>query len=140
MNEPSEMHDRAAGSAPLPAPAGAPASAAPEPWSHPWLEQLGLRYHRAIAQKIRKRPQLVQSALANIDRWLTRNDYPPGPRRALLEWRGFLTSASVEEVVSRLIDPSEQGHQRRQNSPFAGLLTDAERRAIREHYEQATTR
>ena len=114
-------------------------SAAPEPWSHPWLDQLGLRYHQAIAEKIRTRPQLIQTAIANIDRWLARNDYPPGPRRALLEWRDFLTSASVDEVVSRLTDPSELGHQRRQNTPFAGVLTDEERRAIRERYEQATT-
>jgi hypothetical protein len=116
------------------------ATATPEPWSHPWLDQLGLCYHRAVAEKIRARPDLLRIAIDNIDRWLSQNDYPSGPRKALLEWRGILVSASQNEIVERMLDPSEAGHQRRQNTPFAGILSDEERKQIREKYEQATTR
>jgi hypothetical protein len=139
MNEPSEMHDRAAGSAPLPEPAGSPASAAPEPWSHPWHDQLGLLYHRAIAGKIRAHPDLRSVAAENIVRWTARNDYPASVLRALQHWRGLLTSAPLEELLAALTDPSERGHQMRQNTPFAGILTAEERRRIRDEHEKATT-
>jgi len=32
-----------------------------------------------------------------------------------------------------MTDPSEEGHRRRQSTPFAGILSDEERRAIRTH-------
>src|SRR5437773_4159965 len=98
-------------------------AAHPEPWSHPWHDQLGLRYHRAIAEKIRQRPELRDVAVANIDRWLARNDYPPSVVRALREWRDLLTAAPLEKLLAAMTDTSERGHQIRQNTPFAGLLT-----------------
>ena len=134
MSDESEMHELAGAYSPPVEPA------APEPWSHPWHDQLGLRYHRAIAEKIRRQPELRGVAIENIDRWMARNDYPPGPRRALMEWRDFLVSASVDQIVERMTDPSERGHQRRQNTPFAGILSDTEQKDIREQYEQETTR
>ena len=112
---------------------------APEPWSHPWLDQLGLLYHRAIAEKIRRDPDLRNVAIGNIDRWMARNDYPPSVVRALHAWRDLLTSASLEELVAIMTDPSERGHQRRQNAPFAGILTEEERRRLRDDYEKTTT-
>lgn len=130
MNEPSELHDRAAGS---------PTSAAPEPWSHPWHDQLGLRYHQAIAGKIRARSDLRSIAVENIIRWTARNDYPASVLRALQAWRGLLTSAPLEELLAALTDPSERGHEMRQNTPFAGILTAEERRRIRDEHETATT-
>jgi hypothetical protein len=130
MTEPSELHDRAAGS---------PASTAPEPWSHPWHDQLGLRYHQAIARKIRVRSDLRSIAVENIVRWTARNDYPASVLRALQVWRGLLTSAPLEELLAALTDPSERGHEMRQNTPFAGILTAEERRRIRDEHETATT-
>ncbi len=141
MPEPSEMHEPAAAYGP-PAEAASPptGTAAPEPWSHPWHDQLGLLYHRAIAEKIRHQPELRSVAVANIDRWMARNDYPRSVVRALLRWRELLEGSSVEELLDAMSDPSEQGHQRRQNTPFAGILTQDERRRIRDDYEKATTR
>jgi hypothetical protein len=111
----------------------------PEPWSHPWLDQLGLQYHAAIAEKFRANPNLRQVAVENIDRWMARNDYPATVQKALAEWRELLTRGSLEELFEKMLDPSESGHQRRQNTPFPGILTQAERRAIREAYEEAST-
>jgi CRISPR/Cas system-associated endoribonuclease Cas2 len=106
-------------------------AAQPLPWSHLWLDQLGLRYHEAIAEKLRANPALRQVAIDNIDRWLARNDYPLSVQRSLLQWRDLLTRASLEELTDKLLDPSEDGYQRRQNTPFPGILTQEERRAIR---------
>ena len=114
-------------------------ASSPEPWSHPWLDQLGLRYHEAIARKLRADPNLRQIAVGNIDRWMARNDYPPSVQRSLLWWRDMLTRAPLDNLIAVMLDPSETGNQRRQNTPFPGILTDEERRKIREEYEQATT-
>jgi len=105
--------------------------AQPPPWSHPWLDQLGLRYHQAIADKLRANPALRQVAIDNIDRWLARNDYPLSVQQSLLQWRDLLTRAPLEELIEQMLDRSEAGHQRRQNTPFPGILTQGERRAIR---------
>jgi len=37
---------------------------------------------------------------------------------------------SLEEVLSLLVDPSEEGTRLRQATPFAGILSNAEREAI----------
>src|SRR5947209_13298561 len=108
MSDSSEMREPAAAYRPP------TETATPEPWSHPWLDQLGLLYHKAIAEKIRREPELRSVAVANIDRWMVRNDYPPSVVRALLKWRELLTGPSVDELLDAMGDPSEQGHQRRQ--------------------------
>ena len=140
MSDPSELHESAAAYG-LPAEtAGPPAEAARlEPWSHPWHDQLGLLYHQAMAEKIRLRPALRGIALDNIERWIARNDYPPSVLRALGRWRELLTSAPVDELLAAMTDPSEHGHQMRQNTPFAGILTQEERLRIRDDHEKATT-
>ena len=137
MPDPSELH---ASTAALGVPAEATRPASPEPWSHPWLDQLGLLYHRAMAEEIRLRPELRAVAIENIDRWMARNDYPASVVSALRFWRDLLSKAPVEELIAAMVDPSESGHQARQNTPFAGLLTQEERRRIRDDYEKATTR
>ena len=111
----------------------------PEPWSHPWLDELGLRYHEAIARKLRADPSLRQVAVDNIDRWMARNDYPLSTQKSLLWWRDMLTRAPLDDLIAVMLDPSETGNQRRQNTPFPGILTQEERRAIRHAHEKAST-
>ncbi len=132
MNDPSEMHDRAGGSA-VPLEPGCPsASATPEPWSHPWHDRLGLFYHDAIAKKIRRQPALLDVAKENLRRWIAAEpDAAPSPAR--LEWQRILEHEDLDEILRLMTDPSEEGHRRRQSTPFAGILSDEERRAIRTH-------
>ena len=111
---------------------GAPAqAAAPEPWSHPWHDQLGLRYHQAIAEKIRREPALLEIAKENLRRWLAAEPEAK-PSRARREWQQILASEDLAVIVRIMTDPSEDGHRRRQSTPFAGILTPEERRAIRD--------
>jgi hypothetical protein len=134
MSDSSELRESSASYAP-------PAeTATPEPWSHQWHDQLGLLYHLALAEKIRVCPELCNVAVENIDRWLSRNEYPASAVRALMAWRDLLTKAPLEQLIEAMTDPSEQGHQVRQNTPFAGILTQQERRQIRDQYEKATAR
>jgi hypothetical protein len=111
----------------------------PQPWSHVWLDQLGLRYHEAIAKKFRANPALRQVAIDNIDRWMARNDYPISVQRSLRQWRNLLTRSPLDQLIEAMLDPSEAGNQRRQNTPFPGILTQEERRTIRQSHEEATT-
>ena len=140
MSDPAEMHESAAPYGTPATPVGVPVEAARlEPWSHPWHDQLGLLYHRAMAEKIRVHPDLRSIALGNIDRWTARNDYPPAVLRALRRWCELLNLAPLDELLAAMTDPSEHGHQMRQNTPFAGILTQDERLRIRDDHEKATT-
>jgi hypothetical protein len=47
-------------------------------------------------------------------------------RDAYREWLDLI----VKEVLSLLVDPSEEGNRLRQSTPFAGILSKAEREAI----------
>ncbi len=122
MNEPSELHDHAAGS---------PASATPEPWSHPWHDELGLRYHQAIAGKIRCQSAWLETARQNLRRWSAAEPDAP-PSQARLEWQRILDHEDFEEILRLMTDATEAGHRRRQSTPFAGILTEGERLTIRE--------
>ena len=140
MSEPSELREASVAYGRPAGTAGAPPEAArPEPWSHPWHDQLGLLYHRAMAEKIRLHPELRRMAVENVDRWILRNDYPASVLHALGRWRELLTTASLEHLLAAMIDPSEHGHQARQNTPFAGILTQEERLRIRDEHEKAAT-
>ena len=132
MTDPSEMHEPAATfGQPAESPRVATGTPAPEPWSHPWHDQLGLLYHRAMAEKIRCQPALLDIARGNLRRWMAaeRDATPSQSRR---EWGRILETEGVEAILRLITDPSEEGHRRRQSSPFAGILTPEESRAIRD--------
>lgn len=132
MSDPSEMHEPGAASSPPAEAAGSPTSAAnPEPWSHPWHDQLGLLYHRAMAEKIRGQPALLEIAKENLRRWMAAEP-ASRPSQARLEWQRILQDATAEEIIRLMTEPTEEGHRRRQSTPFAGLLTPEERQAIRD--------
>jgi hypothetical protein len=133
MTELSELHDRTADYRPPGAPSSRPGDPqpAPEPWSHPWHDQLGLRYHQAIAEKIRRQPTLLTIATENLRRWNAVDpDKTPSPARR--RWQEILEHQPLEEILRLMTDPTEEGHRRRQSTPFAGILSSDERRAIRD--------
>jgi len=98
--------------------------------SHQWIDQRSLALHQAVAAKLEADPQLLDIARQNLARWLVHSAAAP-----LREWRGILDSAPLAEVVALLRSPSERATELRQSSPFAGLLTTEERRAIMAAYE-----
>jgi hypothetical protein len=126
MPDPSEMREPAASY-----PKAAEPLARPEPWSHPWHDQLGLRYHQAIAEKVRRQPALLEIARENLRRW-SAAEPDVTLSQARREWQRILDTGDVAEIIRLITDPTEEGHRRRQSTPFAGILTPEERRAIRD--------
>lgn len=51
-------------------------------------------------------------------------------RDAYREWLDLIEQHIFNEVLSLLVDPSEEGNRLRQSTPFAGILSKAEREAI----------
>lgn len=78
-------------------------------------------------------PDLLDKARENVRRWQAANG---SPSLALTEWEHIL-AGPVEQVTALLVERSEHATRLRQSSPFAGILTEAERKAI---YESYTTR
>ena len=53
------------------------------------------------------------------------------------EWLDLLESCRVEQVFELLVEDSENARRLRQSTPFAGILTQEERRRILEKHESA---
>jgi hypothetical protein len=95
--------------------------------------------HRAVAEKIRARPELVQAARDNLDRWIGQQQQQGPVSKGLLRWKQILDSQPVEEVLRLLCDESPESDRLRHATPFAGILTEAERAAILGDYATTPT-
>ena len=95
---------------------------------HQRLDERSLALHAAVAAKLQRDPALIERARANLSRW-----------RAWLNgnwmdaWQ-LILDGPLEGVVACLKERSERATRLRQSSPFAGLLTQQERRAIYESF------
>ena len=85
--------------------------------------------HRAVAGRLVSDPDAVLAkAAANLQR--LRRVHPDGmAARWLDKWRTVL-DAGVEAVLDVLTSRTPDAVELRQNSPFAGVLPDTERRAV----------
>ncbi|HTV32721.1 MAG TPA: hypothetical protein VME69_06415 [Methylocella sp.] len=101
---------------------------------HSRLDERSLALHALVAQKVQAAPALLDKARQNIRRWQQANG---SPSLALAEWEQILGSP-VDQVTAFLVERSERATRLRQSSPFAGILTEAERRAIYESYSTRT--
>lgn len=82
---------------------------------------------RATAQRILADPSLLKIGREQLP---AVRAHSAGSALALCnEWQALI-DAGPEAVAAALIDPSEHGHDLRQVSPFAGVLTDQERWAV----------
>lgn len=90
---------------------------------HARIEARSLAMHRAIAEKLRGRPALLDAARENIRRWRRQGV----DVAAFAEWEAIL-DRGLEETLRVLVDPSENATRLRQSTPFTGVLTAKERR------------
>jgi hypothetical protein len=88
-----------------------------------------LALHEAVAERLRREPQLVERARARLDEWLARG----GRTTPLwLQWRDVL-DRPLEEIVATMTSRSEDSAWLRKASPFAGILPPSVRlRILRE--------
>lgn len=87
-------------------------------------ERRSLHLHRAIARRLRREPDVVLAqARRCLATMLARQD---GVSPALREW-GVLLERPLEALLPLLIDPAPWARELRHQTPFAGVLTAAER-------------
>ena len=101
---------------------------------HSRIDERSLAMHRLIAAKVRADPALLDKARENVRRW---QESEGSAKLALAEWEEIL-GGSVAQVAQFLAERSERATRLRQSSPFAGVLSEAERRGIYESYSART--
>ena len=90
--------------------------------------------HRLIAAKVKAEPALLDKARDNLRRW---REGEGSPKPVLAEWE-LLLSGPISQVTQFIVERSERATRLRQSSPFAGILAEAERKAIYESYSART--
>jgi hypothetical protein len=94
---------------------------------HSRLDLRSLAMHTLIACKLAQDPGLLAVGRENLKRWAERRN---GDTPAWLEeWRAIL-KRPWREVAALITDPSPRATRLRQSSPFAGVLSPAERKRI----------
>lgn len=92
-----------------------------------FLDEFSLRLHREIAERLRRNPnEILHIAKENLNRWLAAQ----GDVAALLEWKNLLENVASERLIKIITQETEEGQRLRSSSPFAGILSEAEREAI----------
>jgi hypothetical protein len=97
---------------------------------HQWIDQRSRALHDAVATRLEADPALLNVARANLRRWMSTN-----PSAPLREWQSLLDNATLPQLVSVLRADNERAAWLRQSSPFAGILTSAERQTIMQRYD-----
>jgi hypothetical protein len=99
-----------------------PASPSDDP--HRRAQRRALAYHRAVAQRLRK--PMVDDALHQLWKWRDAGRIDPHYAE---RWESVLQQP-VREVARLISEDSRSADDLRQNSPFAGALSEPERRRI----------
>ena len=98
--------------------------------NHSRLDERSVALHRLVARKVLADPSLLNEARETVRRWqgMEGNSW-----LALSEWQDIL-NGPADQVARFLTERSERATRLRQSSPFCGILTEAERRAVYESY------
>lgn len=99
------------------------------PRRHRQAELQALAYHREVARRLT--PKLVGEAKDRIDRWEKQRRLNPYWAN---EWRRVL-ERPLREVAKTISSDTTRSRELRQTSPFAGVLTEQERRRLLETVE-----
>ncbi len=100
--------------------------------SHRRIDERSLALHRAVAEKLRAQPELIGIARENLARWRgsAGRNLP-----YLEEWQRIL-DGPADELLQLIGQEDEHMTALRQSTPFAGVLSAAERWAIYERFER----
>lgn len=92
--------------------------------THQQIDQRSLALHQLVAEKIRRDPALFARAHATLARWRQTACERTWPH--LDEWAALMKQGMPACLAVATAD-TEHANDLRQSSPFAGLLTNAER-------------
>lgn len=105
---------------------------------HRLAEERSLAYHRLIAERLRHRPEILDTARRRVQGWLEAGDSAPFFAR---KWAEIL-AGEASSIAAFLVERSELATELRQSTPFAGALTPQERwklwRETRERFAAAS--
>ena len=93
---------------------------------HRLADLRGLAYHQVVARRLDR--AMIGRARIKVDRWEKEGRIDP---RHAADWREVL-GLPLKEIRAAISADAERGHDLRQNSPLAGLLSEPERRRILE--------
>jgi len=96
----------------------------PQPIGHDTADRRGLAYHRTIAERLDD--GLVAEARERVERLVADGHMHPAYAE---RWRGILDLPSAQ-IAASISEDSQDARNLRQNSPFAGVLNEHERRRI----------
>jgi len=96
--------------------------------THGDLDARALALARALAQRNRRDPSLVEQAARYVERRLP--SASPGERLELEEWQGILSTMSVARLCRFLVQADARATRLRQSLPFLTALSPQERRAV----------
>jgi len=89
-------------------------------------DRQSLALHRAIAKQLQRDPEpVLQAAEKNLERMSKQH---PHAHELLDEWRHIL-ARPIESIIETMNDPSVHARDLRQVTPFAGVISAAERTA-----------
>ncbi len=97
---------------------------------HQDLDRVSLEVARRVAARLESHPELIEAARANLRRWIDRNSNAPRLLKGYEEWLSIL-DLSIPQVQATLTAETDEGQRLRQNSPFVGVLSQEEIKAIR---------
>jgi excisionase family DNA binding protein len=100
------------------------------PRTHRAPELHALAYHRLVARRLD--PDLVNEARRRLKRWERTGKIDD---RWAAEWRRIL-AMPASRIAKAITADTERGRGLRQTSPFAGVLTEHERRRVAQAVEQ----
>ena len=104
--------------------------------SQRFIDLVALDYHRLVAERLQADSETVlRDARENLKRWMPIHE-GTGSELALLEWQQLLDTKTLSELITIILDDSDEGQRLRSSTPFAGYLTNEESLALwRSHAE-----
>ncbi len=103
--------------------------------AHAQIDSINAEQDRLIAAKLRRDPGVLELARCNLRRWMKADGKSVRP--VFREWERILSYLSAAEIARFLRSDTPMARRLRQSTPFHGVLTRAERQAIRSKHEKA---
>lgn len=99
------------------------------------IDLRSLALHRLVVERIRGNPALFDQVQATLGRWRTIVDARSQPY--LMQWEALIARGGMDECLAVAVEDSERAAALRKASPFAGILTDDERRAFLQEWSKS---
>jgi hypothetical protein len=96
--------------------------------SHALVDRINAAQDRLIAAGLRRDGRALNVARMNLRRWMARDGRKV--RACFQEWHRILTRLSRAEIADFLQSDTPMARRLRQSNPFAGVLSETERRSI----------